>query len=115
MNDEQTLVCEAFGNPKEVKDFLFASYCTTITKYVFAQNLFQMKMTFQWTMKSGNDTAQIVYSGPGSGSGTSSPLTINNDKNVEYRCVANNSVGTGTECEIKINGMRDFCVENSIF
>lgn len=61
-------------------------------------------MTFQWSVKSGNET-EILYVGPGSGSGTSSPLTINNEKNVEYRCVANNSVGIGTECEIKINGM----------
>lgn len=63
-------------------------------------------MTFKWLMKSGNETEILEDWAPGTGSGTSTTLPLNNEKNVEYRCIANNSVGIGTECEIKINGMK---------
>lgn len=63
-------------------------------------------MTFKWLMKSGNETEILEDWARGTGSGTSTTFPLNNEKNVEYRCIANNSVGIGTECEIKINGMK---------
>lgn len=77
-------------------------------------NFCTLQMTFTWLMKSGNETEILQEWAPGTGSGTSSTLPLYNEKNVEYRCIANNSVGIGTECEIKINGMKKFLCLNHI-
>ncbi len=64
-------------------------------------------MDFDWTMKSDNETniLQEVRSSD-SGGYPASFLILNNDFTMPrtYRCVANNSVGIGTFCEIEVQG-----------
>ncbi|XP_031616824.1 hemicentin-1 isoform X2 [Contarinia nasturtii] len=75
INDEDTLVCTANGNPA--------------------------KMSFEWTVKMENET-EIMPESSTDDSDTVSLLTINDDKGRTYRCIANNSVGIGTMCNIEI-------------
>ncbi|XP_037031705.1 hemicentin-2 isoform X7 [Bradysia coprophila] len=81
INDEDTLVCTAIGNPTE--------------------------MDFEWSVKSDNETTGLQeVRNSDSGGSPASFLILNNDFTVQrtYRCVANNSVGVGTFCEIEVAG-----------
>lgn len=77
MNDEDTLVCTAIGNPEEV--------------------------SFTWWRMSENDTEEVQTT---SQDGASSYLVLDYDFTVmrTYRCVANNSVGVGSYCEMDVAG-----------
>lgn len=77
INDQDTLVCTAIGNPEEVG--------------------------FSWQRMSENDTEEVQTT---SQDGASSYLVLDFDFTVmrTYRCVANNSVGVGTSCEIDVAG-----------
>lgn len=77
VNDEDTLVCTAIGNPEEV--------------------------SFAWWRLSENDTEEVQNISP---DGASSYLVLDFDFTVmrTYRCVANNSVGLGSYCEIDVAG-----------
>lgn len=78
INDEDTLVCTAMGNPEEV--------------------------SFTWHRMSENDTEEEMAAT--SQTGASSFLVLDYDFSVmrTYRCVANNSVGVGSYCEIDVAG-----------
>ncbi|XP_055855843.1 hemicentin-1 isoform X5 [Episyrphus balteatus] len=76
IDDKDTLICTAFGNPVEAD--------------------------FSWSIKAENDSVETLGNGK-----------INKDKSFyildedyaiarTYRCVANNSVGAGTFCEIEV-------------
>lgn len=59
-------------------------------------------MEFEWSMKSGNETNVIEEVRHSDGH---SILILNNESvQRTYRCVANNSVGVGTFCEIDVVG-----------
>lgn len=64
-------------------------------------------MDFEWSVKSDNETSglQEVRSSD-TGAYPASFLILNNDFAVQrtYRCVANNSIGVGTFCEIEVAG-----------
>lgn len=77
INDEDTLVCTAFGNPPEVD--------------------------YAWSLKSENETLDAANAEERE---MSSYLVLKGEfiETRIYRCVANNSVGTGSFCEIDVAG-----------
>lgn len=76
VNDEDTLICTAFGNPQEYD--------------------------FTWSYKPENGTVEIWEDHKDL---TTSHLVLNDlDKYRIYRCIANNSVGAGGFCEYEVAG-----------
>ncbi|XP_037908056.1 hemicentin-1 isoform X6 [Hermetia illucens] len=77
IEDEDTLICTAIGNPKEAD--------------------------FHWSIKSENDSIDL---GSGETVGESNYLVLEDEFSVTrvYRCVANNSVGAGPYCQIEVAG-----------
>lgn len=77
INDQDTLICTAIGNPDD--------------------------MDFVWTLMSENDTLDLEHARE---EGASSYLILSDDFTVmrNYRCVANNSAGVGSYCEIDVAG-----------
>uniref|UniRef100_A0A1B0GL67 Ig-like domain-containing protein n=2 Tax=Lutzomyia longipalpis TaxID=7200 RepID=A0A1B0GL67_LUTLO len=77
IEDEDTLVCTAYGNPEAVD--------------------------FHWSLKTENDTIDAYNVRQ---DGIASYLILEDDVLVTrtYRCVANNSVGVGSVCEVDVAG-----------
>lgn len=77
VDDEDTLVCVAFGNPPE--------------------------LDFGWSVKAENETYEVMSARQ---EGTVSFLVLDEEflETRTYRCVANNSVGIGSFCEIDVAG-----------
>lgn len=75
-------------------------------------------MDFEWSVKSDNETSglQEVRSSD-SGAYPASFLILNNDFTVQrtYRCVANNSVGVGTFCEIEVAGKISHAIDYTLY
>ncbi|XP_058464148.1 uncharacterized protein LOC131438278 isoform X6 [Malaya genurostris] len=77
VNDEDVLICTATGSPRESE--------------------------FEWSLKYENDTLQNHKT---QGDAYESTLVLDNDVSAmrTYVCVASNSVGLGTPCEIEVAG-----------
>ncbi|KAH8351258.1 hypothetical protein KR084_001851 [Drosophila pseudotakahashii] len=78
IDDQDTLICTAFGNPLEAD--------------------------FSWSIKAENDTVQVLGSGDKKTFSEKSFYILETDYAISrtYRCVANNTVGSGPFCEIEV-------------
>ncbi|XP_036226718.2 uncharacterized protein [Bactrocera oleae] len=78
IDDQDTLICTAFGNPVEAD--------------------------FSWSIKAENDSAEWLGSGERQGFTDKSFYVLDDDYAIArtYRCVANNTVGPGSFCEIEV-------------
>ncbi|KAH8286528.1 hypothetical protein KR054_010889, partial [Drosophila jambulina] len=78
IDGQDTLICTAFGNPVEA-DFL-------------------------WSIKAENETAELLGSGDKKDSLEKSYYILQEDYAIArtYRCVANNTVGSGSFCEFEV-------------
>ncbi|KAL5292690.1 nrm family protein [Megaselia abdita] len=76
INDEDTLICTAFGNPEEAQ--------------------------FTWSIKTENDSMEL----DGRDERSQSFFVLEDGYEITrtYRCVANNTVGSGAYCEIEVAG-----------
>lgn len=71
-------------------------------------------MSFDWSVKAENDTETIPVLEPDN-KDTRSYLKIYDDKARTYRCIASNSVGSGTMCSIEITGKGRQSLQSTIF
>lgn len=72
-------------------------------------------MDFEWSVKSDNETNGLQEVRSDSGAYPASFLILDKEFTVQrtYRCVANNSIGAGTFCEIEVAGKLMLDAENS--
>ncbi|XP_034655585.1 hemicentin-2 isoform X13 [Drosophila subobscura] len=78
IDDQDTLICTAFGNPVEAD--------------------------FSWSIKAENETVEYLGSGDEKAFADKSFYVLQEDYAIArtYRCVANNTVGSGAFCEIEV-------------
>ncbi|XP_073840505.1 neuromusculin isoform X8 [Musca autumnalis] len=78
IDDQDTLICTAYGNPEEAD--------------------------FSWSIKAENESVESLGSGDSKTFKDKSYYVLKEDYEIArtYRCVANNSVGVGTFCEIEV-------------
>ncbi|XP_017137475.1 uncharacterized protein LOC108152559 isoform X3 [Drosophila miranda] len=78
IDDQDTLICTAFGNPVEAD--------------------------FSWSIKAENETVEYLGSGDEKSFADKSFYVLQEDYAIArtYRCVANNTVGSGAFCEIEV-------------
>ncbi|XP_054735884.1 uncharacterized protein LOC129242947 isoform X2 [Anastrepha obliqua] len=78
IDDQDTLICTAFGNPVEAD--------------------------FSWSIKAENDSAEWLGTGERQGYKDKSFYVLDDGYAIArtYRCIANNTVGPGTFCEIEV-------------
>ncbi|XP_050742543.1 uncharacterized protein LOC108030804 isoform X3 [Drosophila biarmipes] len=78
IDDQDTLICTAYGNPVE--------------------------SDFSWTIKADNETVEDLGSGDKKSFSEKSFYVLQADYAISrtYRCVANNTIGPGTFCEIEV-------------
>ncbi|XP_065720778.2 hemicentin-1 isoform X13 [Drosophila suzukii] len=78
IDDQDTLICTAFGNPVE--------------------------SDFSWSIKADNETVEVLDSGDKKSFLEKSFYVLQADYAISrtYRCVANNTIGSGTFCEIEV-------------
>ncbi|XP_075164374.1 neuromusculin isoform X2 [Haematobia irritans] len=78
IDDQDTLICTAYGNPEEAD--------------------------FSWSIKAENESVEALGSGDSKTFKDKSFYVLKEDYEIArtYRCVANNTVGVGTFCEIEV-------------
>lgn len=100
INDEDNLICTADGNPNVVNRLFHQKKANQI------HFLLNFQFDFVWLLKSENDTSEATEKRSTDTASTSSFLILEEQFTVMrvYKCVANNSVGVGSVCEIEVQG-----------